>query len=181
MNQGGVDIVANGRYDLTPETRVALKTEYLSSYVYKLVFNDNYLQAVNSEVHSTISITHAHDGYVPSAYLELTCRTSRGANQGDEVRITPPAPACVSTFSAKPLHTSPFDWRMGSSLSYLRSRSEYGFHVRNLGRFDFYPHLSLPLAGGGWSITPRSSAPRRLSIRGARIRTSRVRMVAHLP
>ena len=53
VNQGGTDIVAEGRYDLTPETRAALSIEYLSSYVYKLVFNDNYLQAVNSEVHST--------------------------------------------------------------------------------------------------------------------------------
>ena len=151
VNQGGTDIVANGRYDLTPETRAALKTEYLSSYVYKLAFDDNYLQAVNSQVHSTISLTHAHDGYVPSAYLERL-QNFASANQGDEVRILH-LPSLRFDVLSEPLHTSPFDWRMASSLSYL-GRSEYGFHVRNLGRFDFYPHLSLPLAGGGWSITP---------------------------
>ena len=50
VNQGGVDIVAMGRQDITPNTHVAGNAEYLSSYLYRLVFNDNYLQAVNSEV-----------------------------------------------------------------------------------------------------------------------------------
>jgi LPS-assembly protein len=42
---------------------------------------------------------------------------------------------------------------MGSSISYL-GRSEFSFHIRNLGRFDLYPHLSLPLVRGGWSVVP---------------------------
>ena len=151
VNQGGTDIVAEGRYDLTPETRAALNIEYLSSYVYKLVFNDNYLQAVNSEVHSTVSLTHAHNGLVPSAYLERL-QNFASSNEGDEVRILH-LPSLRFDVLDEPLHTSPFYWRMGSSISYL-GRSEYSFHVRNLGRFDLYPHLSLPLVGGGWSVVP---------------------------
>jgi LPS-assembly protein len=42
---------------------------------------------------------------------------------------------------------------MGSSIGYL-SRSEPDFHARNVGRFDLYPHLSLPLSAGGWSLVP---------------------------
>ena len=53
----------------------------------------------------------------------------------------------------QPLHSSPLYWGMGSSVSYL-GRSEYNFHFRNLGRFDFYPHLSMPIVAGGWSIVP---------------------------
>jgi len=151
VNQGGTDILAEGRDDLTPETRLAVNAEYLSSYTYKLVFNDNYLQAVNSEVHSTLSLAHAHNGFAPSAYLERL-QNFASSTEGDEVRILH-LPSLRFDVLDEPLHTSPFFWRMGSSLSYL-GRSEYGFHVRNLGRFDLYPRLSLPLVTGGWSVVP---------------------------
>jgi LPS-assembly protein len=151
VNQGGTDITAEGRYDLSPETRAALSIEYLSSYVYKLAFNDNYLQAVNSEVHSTVSLTHAHNGLVPSAYLERL-QNFASSEEGDEVRILH-LPSLRFDVLDEPLHTSPLYWRMGSSISYL-GRSEFSFHVRNLGRFDLYPHLSLPLVRGGWSVVP---------------------------
>jgi LPS-assembly protein len=151
VNQGGTDILARGRYDLTPETRAAALVEYLSSYVYKLAFNDNYLAAVNSQVQSTISLTHVHNGLAPSAYLERL-QNFASSNEGDEVRILH-LPSLRFDVLDEPLFTSPLYWRMGSSLSYL-GRSEYGFHVRNLGRFDLYPHLSFPLTDGGWSIVP---------------------------
>jgi LPS-assembly protein len=151
VNQGGADIVAIGRYDLTAETHAAVNAEYLSSYIYKLAFNDNYLQAVNSQVHSTISVTHAQNGLVPSVYLERLQNFASSAT-GDEVRILH-LPSLRFDVLDEPLHTSPLYWRMGSSVSYL-GRSESGFHVRNMGRFDLYPHLSLPLVGGGWSLVP---------------------------
>jgi LPS-assembly protein len=34
-------------------------------------------------------------------------------------------------------------------------RSEPDFHAHNDGRIDFYPHLSVPLVAGGWSIVPQ--------------------------
>jgi LPS-assembly protein len=151
VNQGGADIVSEGRYDFNSATHAALNIEYLSSYIYKLVFNDNYIQAVNSEVHSTVSLTHTHNGLVPSAYLERL-QNFASSNDGDEVRILH-LPSLRFDVLDEPLHTSPFYWRMGSSISYL-GRSEFSFHVRNLGRFDLYPHLSLPLVRGGWSIVP---------------------------
>jgi len=151
VNQGGADIFAVGRVDLTPSTRAAANIEYLSSYVYKLVFNDNYQQAVSSQVHSTASLTRVHNGLVPSAYLERV-QNFASSNEGDEVRILH-LPTLRFDVLDEPLHTSPFYWRMGSSISYL-GRSEFGFHVRNMGRFDLYPHLSLPIVAGGWSFVP---------------------------
>ena len=151
VNQGGTDITASGRVDLTANTRAAANVEYLSSYIYKLVFNDNYLQAVSSQVHSTISLTKSHGGLLPSAYLERV-QNFASSNEGDEVRILH-LPSLRFDVVDEPLHTSPLYWRMGSSISYL-GRSEYGFHVRNMGRFDLYPHLSLPIVGGGWSVVP---------------------------
>ncbi len=151
VNQGGVDVGAEGRKDLSPETRVAGNVEYLSSYVYRLVFNDNYAQAISSEVASDVSLTHAHNGFIPSVSLDRF-QTFASSTNGDEARILH-LPNLRYDVLSHPLGASPLRWGLGSSLDYL-SRSEPGFHARNVGRFDFYPHLSLPLSADGWSFVP---------------------------
>ncbi len=154
IDQGGEDLSAIGRFDLNPNTRVAANIEYLSSYIYKLVFNDNYTQAVSSEVHSNVSITHIHNGLVPSAYLERL-QTFASSNVGDEVRILH-LPSLRFDVLDEPLGPSPLYWGMGSSISYL-GRAEFGYHARNMGRIDIYPYISMPLVGGGWSLVPEAA------------------------
>jgi len=151
VNQGGVDVVALGRKDLTPETRAAGIVEYLSSYVYRLVFNDNYSQAISSEVSSDLSLTHQHNRFIPSISLDRF-QTFASSTNGDEARILH-LPNLRYDVLDRPLGASPLYWRLGSSLDYL-SRSEPDFHARNVGRMDFYPHLSLPFSAGGWSFVP---------------------------
>jgi LPS-assembly protein len=157
INQGGVDITALGRKDLTSETHLAGNVEYLSNYVYRLVFNDNYSQAVSSEVQSSVSLTHAHRGLIPSMSWDRF-ETFASANHGDETKILH-LPNLRFDVLDRPLSQSELYWGMGSSLDYL-SRSEPGyqsgpgFHARNAVRADFYPHLSLPLSTGGWSVLP---------------------------
>jgi LPS-assembly protein len=56
----------------------------------------------------------------------------------------------------RPLGDSPVYWGFGSSLDYL-TRSEPRFHARNVGRLDFYPHVSLPFGFGGWSVVPEAA------------------------
>ena len=154
VNQGGVDVVALGRKDLSPETRITGNIEYLSSYVYRLVFNDNYAQAVSSEVQSDLSLTHAHNGFVPSASLDRF-QTFASSVIGDEARIIH-LPSLRYDVLDRPLGASPLYWALGSSLSFL-GRSEPNFHARNVGRFDFYPHISLPFEVGGWSVVPEAA------------------------
>lgn len=154
VNQGGVDIAALGRKDLSPDTRIAGSVEYLSSYVYRLVFNDNYSQAVNSEVHSDVSLTHAHNGFIPSGYFERF-QTFASTTPGDEVRILH-LPALRFDILDRPWGTSPLYWGVSSSMGYL-GRSEPDFHARNVGRVDVYPHLSLPIVAGGWSFVPEAA------------------------
>ncbi len=48
-----------GRKDFTPHTYAAGVAEYLSSYLYRLVFNDNFSQAISSEVASNVGLTHS--------------------------------------------------------------------------------------------------------------------------
>jgi LPS-assembly protein len=154
VNQGGVDIVALGRKDLTPEMRLAGTVEYLSSYIYRLVFNDNYSQAVSSEVASDISLTQAHNGFIYSGSMNRFQSFASSTN-GDEVRIVH-LPTLRYDVLDQPLGPTPLDWGVSSSIGYL-ARSEPGFHARNVGRLDFYPHLSLPLVGGGWSVIPEGA------------------------
>lgn len=154
VNQGGVDILALGRKDISPETRIAGNVEYLSNYVYRLVFNDNYSQAVSSEVASDLSLTHAHHGFVPSIALDRF-QTFASTSNGDEAKILH-LPSLRYDVLDRPLQASPVYWGLASSLSYL-DRSEPGFHPRNVGRFDFYPHLSVPFTAGGWNVVPEAA------------------------
>jgi LPS-assembly protein len=153
VNQGGVDVVAEGRKDLSPQTRFAGTVEYLSSYVYRLVFNDNYSQATSSEVTSDVGFIHEHNGRIPSVSLDRFQTFASTAN-GDEAKILH-LPSVRYDVLDRPLGSSPLEWGLGSSLSYL-NRSEPDFHVRNVGRMDFYPHLTLPLSAGGWSLVPEA-------------------------
>ena len=151
VNQGGVDVAAVGRKDLSPETRLAGNVEFLSSYVYRLVFNDNYSQAISSEVASALSLTHNHNGFIPSVSLDRF-QTFASSTNGDEARIIH-LPNLRFDVLDRPLGNVPVYWGLGSSLDYL-SRSEPQFHARNVGRVDVYPHLSLPLSVAGWNFTP---------------------------
>jgi LPS-assembly protein len=151
VNQGGVDINALGRKDLSSSTHVAGNIEYLSSYIYRLVFNEIYTQAVSSQVASNLALTHAHNGQVPSVSLDRFQSFASSAS-GDEVRIIH-LPNLRYDLLDQPLGSTPFYAGLGSSLGYL-NRSEPGFHARNVGRADIYPHLSMPLSSGGWSLVP---------------------------
>ncbi len=154
VNQGGVDVVAEGRKDLTPFTRAAGTVEYLSSYLYRLVFNDNFSQAISSEVASDVSLTHDRNGRIPSASLDRF-ETFASSSNGDEARILH-LPSLRYDLLDRPLGNSTAYWGLNSSLAYL-SRSEPRFHARNVGRIDLFPHLSLPFNAGGWSITPEGA------------------------
>jgi LPS-assembly protein len=150
VNQGGVDIAATGSKDFSEYTRLAGTAEYLSSYVYRLVFDDNYAQATSSEVKSNVALVNTRNGLVPSAAV-ARFQTFASTAVGNEVRILH-LPSIRYDVLDRPLRGSRFYWGLGSSLNYL-SRSEPNFHARNVGRFDVYPHLMLPVSLDGWTFT----------------------------
>ena len=151
VNQGGADIQALGRQDLSPDARIAGNVEYLSSYVYRLVFNDNYWQAVSSEVKSEVFFTQNRSGFIPSVRVSRV-QTFAGSAEGDEARILH-LPSVRFDILDRPLGASWAYWGLGSSIAHL-GRSEPGFHAHNIGRMDLYPHISMPIVAGGWSIVP---------------------------
>jgi LPS-assembly protein len=146
----GTDISAEGSKQLSQYTHVAGTAEYLSSYVYRLVFNDNYSQATSSQVSSDVALTHERSGRIPSLALERF-ETFASTTKGDEVRLLH-LPNLRYDVLDRPLGTRHIYFGLGSSLDYL-SRSEPNFHARNVGRWDFYPHIVFPFSGGGCSAT----------------------------
>lgn len=166
INQGGADISAVVRKDFSPDTRVAGNAEYLSSYSYRLVFNDNYWQAINSQVKSNLAWINAHNGYVASveaARLQTFARLTDDNQvvpepdvRFDEVRILH-LPSIRYEVLDHPLGPvmSPVYWGVDSSLAHL-SRSEPNFHAHNDGRIDLYPHITIPLVAAGWSVVPQA-------------------------
>ncbi len=154
VNQGGVDVVAEGRKDLTDRTHAAGTMEYLSSYLYRLVFNDNFSQAISSQVASDVGLTRAYNGRVPSVSLDRF-ETFASSSNGDEARILH-LPSVRYDVLDRPLSGSPVYWGLGSSIGYL-GRSEPRFHARNAGRIDVYPHIAVPFGAGGWSFVPEGA------------------------
>ena len=150
-NQGGVDIFAGGRYDFTPNSYATLNAEYLSNYIYRLVFNNNYTQATDSEVRSTLAYTWNRKGYVTSGSTQFF-QSFASTTSGDELRILM-LPGVQFEMLERPLGGSGLYGAATASLDHL-GRSEPGFHAHNTARFDIHPSLTLPLHVGEWNFIP---------------------------
>ena len=164
VNQGGADIIAYGRKYFTPETRVAGSVEYLSSYIYRLAFDENLAQATSSDVQSNAALTHAHNGWVPSLSLDRFQSFAGTSSTSSAPVISVPEarilhlPTVRYDVVDRPLlpgdATSPLVyWGLDASVSDL-DRAEPHFHARNVGRLDIHPHIEWPLHLGEWNFVP---------------------------
>ncbi len=168
VDQGGADILVYGRKDFTDHTRLSGNVEYLSSYIYRLAFDENLAQATSSEVQSELALSHTHRGVVPSLSLSRfqsfagsTSETGAPVLNVPEVRVLH-LPSLRLDLVDRPLlpsgsHMPALYWGMGSSMGDL-DRAEPHFHARNVGRFDVYPHLEMPLHLGQWEVRPEFAA-----------------------
>jgi LPS-assembly protein len=155
-NQGGVDLIFDGRHDFSSETRAVTDTEYLSSYTYRQEFEDNYAIAINSEVKSQAFLTHAHNGLAESISFNRyqSFESSAGSATGEqEIRILH-LPTLQFDGVDQSLDGTPLMWGVNATGTAL-SRSEPGFETsRVVPRLDFYPHLALPVHFDGWTLRP---------------------------
>ena len=142
--------------------RAVSNIDYLSSFLFRLAFNDVFTQAVNSEVKSQLFLSRNFNGFSFGGMVEryqnfFQTTTSTGALSNppefDSIRILHTPSVDASSVDRSILH-SPLFWSFDASLAGL-SRSEPGFHTATLlGRFDFSPEISLPLQWRGWSLRP---------------------------
>jgi len=161
VNQGGEDVTFAGRYDIPydtpgPQTRMAANLEYLSSYVYREAFSENFNTAVSSDILSIGYFTHEDDGY------SYSLRTDRYQGLKEVATTTTPeeqvrifhAPSIDFTSVDHRIGDSPLLWSAESSIAGLK-RVQPNFSTTGLTwRYDIHPELSLPLSFGNWHILP---------------------------
>ena len=162
VREGGqeVRLTAEGNFG---GFRAVSDVDYLSSFLFRLAFNEVFTQAVNSEVKSQLFLAKDFKGFSFGAVVERyqdffqTVNPSTGTLSNpptfDSIRILH-TPSVELSSVDRPLFHLPLLWSFNSSVSGL-SRSEPGFHTSNLlGRVDLSPEISLPLHFWGWSVRP---------------------------
>ena len=142
--------------------RAVSNVDYLSSFLFRLAFNEIFTQAVNSEVKSQLFLSKSVNGFsfggMVERYQDFFQTTNPDGSLSnpptfDSIRILH-TPSVDASSVDHPLWRSPFFWSFEASLAGL-SRGEPGFHTAELlGRFDFSPEISLPLQFYGWSVRP---------------------------
>jgi LPS-assembly protein len=163
LNQGGQDIVFSGRrdFDLDEHTRAVATGEYLSSFVYREAFAESFALAVASQVTSSAFVTHNDAGRSSSLRFDRY-QNFEGITQMGNTYNTPQirilhVPSLDFDTVDQSLHGTPVRWSFDGSAAGL-SRSEPGYKTGDIGRFDLYPHLSLPMHLDGWTFRPEVGA-----------------------
>ncbi len=163
LNQGGQDIVFSGRrdFDLDEHDRAVATGEYLSSFVYREAFAESFALAVASQVTSSAFVTHNDAGRSASIRFDRY-QNFEGITQVGNTYVTPQVrilhvPSLDFDTVDQSLHGTAVRWSVDSSAAGL-SRSEPGYKTGDIGRFDLYPHLSLPIHLDGWTLRPEIGA-----------------------
>jgi len=140
--------------------------DYLSSFLFRLAFNEVFSQAVYSEVKSQAFLSKSSNGFSFNGFTERY-QNFLSTTPGQVVTILH-APSFDFSGIDRQLWRSPFHWSFDASTAGL-SRSEPEqcstvglfqscippFRTANLvGRFDLDPQISLPLLFRGWSLRP---------------------------
>jgi LPS-assembly protein len=155
VNQGGEEVRLTGEGEFGHNFRGVANIDYLSSYVFRLAFNDVFAQAVDSEVKSKAFLSNTTDDFFYNASMQRY-QDFESTTAGDVVTILH-APSFEVSSVDRQLGPSPFYWSYEAAAEGL-SRSEPGFSTAALvGRFDLEPTVSLPLKLDGWSFRPEFS------------------------
>jgi LPS-assembly protein len=156
VKQGGTEIQLNSEAPLPHNFRGVADIDYLSSYVFRLVFSDVFSQAINSEVKSEAFVSNTSNDLFLNASTRRYQDFQSSTNNADVIQILH-APGIEASSVDRQLASTPFYGNFDFSADGL-SRSEPGFSTAPLlGRADFSPSVSLPLVFKGWSFRPELS------------------------
>ena len=157
VNQGGEDVAFSGRKDFSLHTRAAADAEYLSSYIYREAFTDNFNQAVSSDIKSYLYGTTARNGYVAALEMERY-QGLKIVSTGEQIRIFH-APVLDLDSLERRIGTTPFLW--SSTLQYAGLKrtqgtpsAQTGFASDLVSRYDVHPQLAMPFGFAGFRFRP---------------------------
>ena len=155
VNQGGEEVRLNAEGAFGHNFRGVANVDYLSSFVFRLAFNDVFTQAVNSEVRSEAFLSNTTRGFFYNASMQRY-QDFESTTAGDVIAILH-APSFEVSSVDRQIGHSPLYWSYEAAAEGVY-RSEPGFSTNSLvGRFDLNPSLSLPLKFSGWSLRPELS------------------------
>jgi len=165
LKEGGENVRLNSVGNLGGFRGVAT-IDYLSSFLFRLAFNEVFSQAVYSEVKSQAFVSKSEGGFSVNGLVERY-QNFLSTTPGQVVTILH-APSFDASSVDQQLWHTPLYWWFDSSGTGL-SRSEPSvcststvlpvctpaFRTANLvGRLDLDPGVSLPLLFRGWSLRP---------------------------
>jgi LPS-assembly protein len=152
-DQGGTDILINGRYSFDPHTRLVSNAEYLSSIIYREAFAENFVQATASQVNSNVYVTHNDGGFSETANFARYINYTK-VNPYIQDVVIGHLPSIDGTGVERRLSGTPMFWNVDGSAAGL-NRREPGFETAHeVGRLDVRPDLSAPFHFGGFNIRP---------------------------
>ncbi|MBS1851295.1 MAG: LPS-assembly protein LptD [Acidobacteria bacterium] len=152
VDQGGANVRLDAETTFGHNFRGVMNIDYLTSYVFRLAFNEVFTLAINSEVKSQAFLSNTTRGFSFNASTQRY-QNFESTNNGDVITILH-APSFEVSSVDRRLGRSPFYWSMDAAVEGL-SRSEPSFRTADLlGRFDLSPTLSAPLLFRGWSFRP---------------------------
>jgi LPS-assembly protein len=146
--------------------RAVTDVDYLTSFLFRLAFNEVFSQAVYSEVKSDGFLSKSTNGFSINGFAERY-QNFLSTTPGQVITILH-TPSLDTSTVERQLGRSPFYWSFDESATGL-SRSEPAqcstmstgqsctlpFRTASLvGRFDLNPGISMPLLFGGWSLRP---------------------------
>src|SRR5436305_680917 len=162
VREGGQEarLTAEGNYY---GFRAVSDIDYLSSFLFRLAFNEVFTQAINSEVKSQVFLAKNYKGFSFGGAVERYQDFFHTVDAGTGTLSNPPTfdsirilhtPSIDASSVDRPLWHLPLLWSVDGSVSGL-SRSEPGFRTSSvLGRVDLSPEISMPLHFWGWSLRP---------------------------
>ena len=155
VDEGGTELHVRAEGELPHNFRGVADIDYLSSFVFRLVFTEVFSQVVNSEVRSVAFLSNTSNGLFYNASVRRY-QDFEGTGSGNVVSILH-APSVELSSVDRELGSSPFYWSYDAAAEGL-SRSEPGFSTAALlGRFDLSPTVSAPFLLHGWSFRPAVS------------------------
>ncbi|MCU1283813.1 MAG: Organic solvent tolerance protein OstA-like protein [Acidobacteriales bacterium] len=152
QNQGGEEAKLNAETTFAHGVRGVTSIDYLSSYVFRQAFTENFSQAVNSEVRSIAFLSKSYRNFFFNT-AAARYQNFQSTIPGDVILILH-VPGFETSSVDRRLKKSPLFWSYDAAAEGV-SRREPGFKTDNLvSRFDLQPRLSIPLFFQGWTFRP---------------------------
>jgi LPS-assembly protein len=150
--QGGEDIKLNAETTFAHDVRGVASIDYLSSFIFRLAFTENFSQAVDSEVKSAAFLTKNLQGFSFNGF-GARYQNFQSSTNNNAITILH-APGIELSSVDRRFFGTPIYWSYDVDGGGLR-RSQPGFVTPGVvGRLDVDPDVSLPIFFHGWTFRP---------------------------